>query len=80
METIILRAHFDGEHIQLDDPVELRPNARLLVTVIPEPDAERLAWLRLSLDGLSAAYGEDEPDYPLTAVKEPNPNYRSCVQ
>ncbi len=75
METIVLRAHFDGEQILLDDPIELQPNTRLLVTVIPEPDAEQIAWLTLSVEGLSAAYGESEPDYPLTAIKEPNPTY-----
>ena len=75
METIILRAHFDGEQIQLDDPFELPLNAKLLVTVIPEPDAEQYAWLRLSAQGLDTAYGENEPDYPLTAIKEPNPVY-----
>lgn len=75
MDSIVLRAHFDGEQIQLDDPFQLQPNMRLLVTVIPEPDAERYSWLRLSAEGLNAAYGEDEPDYPLTAIKEPNPSY-----
>lgn len=75
METIVLRAHFDGDQILLDDPFELHPNARLLVTVIPEPDEDQYAWLRLSVQGLRAAYGEDEPDYPLTVVKEPNPTY-----
>ena len=32
-------------------------------------------WLRLSTQGLSTAYGGSEPDYPLTAIKEPNPAY-----
>lgn len=75
METIVLRAHFDGEQILLDDPVELQPNTRLLVTVIPELTAEQIAWLRLSAAGLNAAYGENEPDYSSVALKEPNPIY-----
>ena len=75
MEMIVLRAHFDGEQILLDDPVELQPNARLLVTVIPEPDAEQIAWLRFAAQGLNAAYSDDEPEYELTAIKEPNPAY-----
>lgn len=75
MEAIILRAHFDGDQILLDDPFELRPNTRLLITIIPEPDAEQYAWLKLSSQGLYAAYAEDEPEYPLTAIKEPNPTY-----
>lgn len=75
MDVIVLRAHFDGDQILLDDPFELRPNTKLLVTIIPEPDAEQYAWLKLSVQGLSAAYSENEPDYPLTAIKEPNPTY-----
>ncbi len=75
METIVLRAHFDGEQILLDDPIELQPNARLLITVIPEPTAEQIAWLRLSAGGLSAAYSANEPDYSSAALKEPNPVY-----
>lgn len=75
METIILRAHFDGEQIQLDDPFELRPNTKLLVTVIPESDAEHFEWLNKSAEGLGMAYGKDEPEYSLAAIKEPNPKY-----
>lgn len=77
METITLRAHFDGNQILLDDPYELRPNTHLLVMVIHTPDAEQAAWLKLSAQGLSAAYGDDDPDYPLTLVKEPNPTYET---
>jgi hypothetical protein len=73
--TIILHAHFDGEQIRLDDPYELRPNTKLLVTVIPERDTEYYAWLTLSHGGLEAAYDENEPDYPLSVIKEPNPGY-----
>lgn len=29
-------AHFDGKEIQLDADVKLKPNARLLVTILPE--------------------------------------------
>jgi|PlaIllAssembly_1097288.scaffolds.fasta_scaffold1099349_2 hypothetical protein len=32
--------------------------------------------LLLSSQGLREAYGEDEPDYPLDKVKEPNPEYQ----
>ena len=74
MDMIVLRAHFDGEHILLDDPAELLPNTRLLV-IVSEPDAEQAAWRQLSITGLSAAYSENEPDYPLAAIKEPNPDY-----
>jgi hypothetical protein len=29
-------AHFDGQQIQLDANVQLKPNARLLITILPE--------------------------------------------
>ena len=77
METITLRAHFDGKQILLNDPYELQPNTNLLVVVIPPPDAEQRAWLTLSAQGLNAAYGADEPDYPTTLIKEPNPAYEA---
>jgi hypothetical protein len=77
METIILRAHFDGKQILLDEPYELQPNTRLLVTVMKKPDIEQGAWFNLSAEGLSLAYGEGEPEYPLTLIKEPNPTYET---
>ncbi len=77
METIVLRAHFDGQQILLDEPYELQPNTHLLVTVVKKPDAEQMAWLKLSSEGLSLAYGDDEPEYPLTLIKEPNPTYEA---
>jgi hypothetical protein len=77
METITLRAHYDGKQIRLDDPYELLPNTKLLITVIHKPTAEQRAWLKLSAQGLSAAYGDEEPEYLLTLIKEPNPTYET---
>ena len=71
---ISIPAHFDGDRILLDEPVELELNARLLVTVLPNRDAERDAWLRLSATQLHAAYSGDGDDYPLDAIKETNPD------
>jgi hypothetical protein len=64
MKRIILPAHFDGEQICLDEPFELTPNAKLLVTVLleEEPEDERKIWLRLAESSLAAAYGENEPE------------------
>ena len=36
MPLVSLFAHFDGEHIQLDEPYDLPVNARLIVIVLPE--------------------------------------------
>jgi hypothetical protein len=77
MKVITLQAHFDGERICLDEPFELEPNTKLIVTVLlgEHPDDEREAWLLLSKKGLEAAYGVDEVEYPLSLVKESNPDY-----
>ncbi|HEX4083606.1 MAG TPA: hypothetical protein VHY22_01745 [Chthoniobacteraceae bacterium] len=72
MKTVTLTAHFDGEHIQLDEPFQLPSEARLLVIILPEPsqDAELKDWYALSKAGLARAYSEDEPDYPATLVRD----------
>ena len=77
MNVITLRAHFDGDRILLDEPFELEPDAKLIVTVLPkqQPDAEREAWLLVSKNGLAAAYGEDEAEYPPHLIKEIYPDY-----
>ncbi len=65
MSVVTLKAHFDGQTIQLDEPYELRPNTQLIVTVLqssPE-DEHRAGWADLSARGLSNAYGENEPEY-----------------
>lgn len=76
METLTLRAHFDGKQILLDDPFELEPNTELVVTIIHKsPNEEREDWARLSLESLARAYSDDEPDYSLDLIKEANPEY-----
>jgi len=40
-----------------------------------KPDEEQKAWLLLSGKGLGRAYGEDETEYSLDLIKEPNPEY-----
>lgn len=48
MDRISIPAHFDGQQILLDEPVELEPNSQLIVTVIGNHDSERASWMRLS--------------------------------
>lgn len=74
MQHITLNAHYDGTCILLDEPFELQPHTKLLVTVLCSEPADE-AWYDLSMHGLNAAYGDDEPEYPLTLIKEPNPDY-----
>ena len=74
----VLRAHYDGAQILLEEPVPLRPNAQLLITVLPassELDEEREEWFRFAAASLARAYGDDEPEYTLDDLIEINPDY-----
>ena len=68
MSTAILKAHYDGEHIVLDEPFELPANASLMVTILA-PDAERSEWAGLGAQSLARAYGDDEPEYTAADLK-----------
>lgn len=80
MKTVSISAHFDGERIRLDEPIELEPNTRLIVTILPKDDAERDTWLRLSARRLVGAYGEDEEDNSLETIREANIDYARSVK
>lgn len=75
MEIVTLQAHFDGRQILLDEPYEMTPNTKLVVSVIRVPDEEREDLTRFSLSNLERAYGDDEPEYSLDLIKERNPKY-----
>ncbi len=77
MPMIAVPAHFDGEHICLDEPFALEPNAKLIVTILPsqQSNSERIDWLRLSGQRLKDAYGENELAYSADLLKEVNPDY-----
>lgn len=75
MDAISLAAHFDGKQILLDEPFELKPNVKLIVTVLPENADEREDWRLLAKQNLARAYGEGEPEYELDLIKEKNPEY-----
>ena len=78
MPIISLSAHFDGKRICLDEPFDLEPDAKLIVTVPPEQesDDEHNAWLVLSGQRLEDAYGENEPEYSSGLIKEVNPYFQ----
>jgi hypothetical protein len=75
MITVTLRAHYDGEHIVLDEPFEIPANAPLAVTVLaPDPsehdrERERASWAALSARSLARAYGDDEPEYTVADLR-----------
>ena len=71
MPMIAVPAHFDGERICLDEPFDLEPNAKLIVTILPEQesDSEHAAWSSLSGQRLKDAYSENEPEYSAELLK-----------
>lgn len=77
MSMIAVPAHFDGERICLDEPFDLEPNTKLIVTILlgQESDNEHESWLNLSSQRLEDAYGEDEPEYSSSLLKEVNSDY-----
>lgn len=77
MPEVTLCAHFDGKQTVLDEPYELEPDTRLIVTVLSENKVsnERRTWLHFSRLGLENAYCEDEPEYTLDMIRRSNPDY-----
>ena len=70
MPVSALKAHYDGQHILLDDPFDLPVNAQLLITVLPSERASDLeSWLTIASESLARAYGDEEPEYSTADVK-----------
>jgi hypothetical protein len=67
----------DAQHLHLNQPILIPAGSRVLVTLASPEETERQSWLPLSVQGLTAAYGDDEPDYSAELVKEPNPDYQA---
>ncbi len=66
MPLIALKAHFDGQQIQLDEAFDLPIGADLIVTVAVSDecgDEFRREWSALGKRLLSRVYGNDEPEY-----------------
>lgn len=65
MPRVTLSAHYDGQHILLDEPFDLPANCPLMVTVLAplELAGERASWLPAARQGLARAFGEHEPEY-----------------
>lgn len=66
MENLPLRAHFDGRQIVLDEPFELEPGAKLLITVLPESAGAEGGedWKRMQPADPEPAEGDDAPEQP----------------
>jgi len=69
MALLSISAHFDGHQIMLDEDVDLRPDAKLIVTVLDDFNDERTDFYKLSLSALAASYDEDEIEYTEIDIK-----------
>jgi len=67
----------DSTHLELSEPIAARKGLTVLVSVAEsgDMDSERQEWLAASADSLRAAYGESEPEYTASMVRERNPDY-----
>ncbi len=69
MPTVALQAHYDGEHIVLDEPYDLPANANLMVTLLPSAtgaDSEDV-WLRAAASSEAFAFLTDPAEDVYTA-------------
>ncbi len=74
MKAIETTASFDEKgQLKVDKSLNLKNRKVKLLILLEENEQEE--WHQFSSDSLSAAYGENEPQYTLDMVKEPNPGY-----
>ncbi|MBI4024562.1 MAG: hypothetical protein HY360_06245 [Verrucomicrobia bacterium] len=71
MPTMILKAHYDGQHIQLDEPRDLPLNSPLIVTLLDQSELSKEIdqWKPIGIQALARAYGGDEPEYSVSDIK-----------
>jgi hypothetical protein len=67
----------DSTHLELSKPIDTPRGRTVLVSVAEsdEEDLERRGWLDSSTASLQSAYIESEPEYPLSMLRESNPDY-----
>ncbi|MDQ3633598.1 MAG: hypothetical protein M3405_03695 [Acidobacteriota bacterium] len=68
MTTKTLPAHFNGEKIVLDEPFDLTPNMKIVVTVISEKNSDSEDWILSAKKSLARAYSDNEPEYGLESI------------
>lgn len=67
----------DASHLKLKWPIPIPPGSRVLITIAPANNGdENQIWYELSVQGLEAAYGAEEPEYPSDLIRSWNPEYR----
>jgi len=63
MPLLTVAAHYDGSRVLLDEAIALRPNTRLMVTILEDADQERDEFLSMTSRALGAAFADDEVEY-----------------
>lgn len=77
MNYKMIPAHYDGEKICPDEPIKLKRNEKLFVTIVSDIEEQREEnFHTISLSGLSQAYSEDEPFYTASHIRELNSEYQ----
>lgn len=72
MPTSVLAIVKNGR-IEPITPIDLPEGTSLLILL--NPTAEAIEWSKFSINGLSHAYSDDEPNYEIAQLKEMNPIY-----
>jgi hypothetical protein len=75
---VVIKAKvIDATHLELSRPIAVPDGGTVLVSVAGsgEEDDDRLQWLAASAEALGSAYGESEPVYAPSMVRESNPEY-----
>lgn len=76
MEAIEVIGKIDEQgKLIVDELLPVHNKQVRVVLLIEEDEQERKDWIKLSVEGLSRAYGPDEPEYAVDMVKEINPKY-----
>jgi hypothetical protein len=67
----------DSTHLELAKPIAAGRGGKVFVVVTESTyaDAERKHWLDGSSESLQNAYGDSEPEYAPSMVRETNPGY-----
>ena len=68
----------DATHLELTRPIQVPCGARVLVSIATaDVDKEHAEWVQMSRHQIRSAYGPDEPEYSVTRIKTPNPEFES---
>lgn len=74
MQAIETTANFNEKGELTIDNLPMIKNQKVKLLILLEEN-EQKEWQQFSGQALSKAYGQDEPDYTLSMLNEPNPDY-----